>query len=58
LPHCRPSETFKYISDSGPVRKGDLLAALNPAFKKALTAEGIILTNWRELKERRMKLSQ
>jgi chitin disaccharide deacetylase len=57
--HCtRPSDLFKYISDSGPVRKGDLLAVLNPAFKKALTDQGIILTNWRELKERRMKLRQ
>jgi predicted glycoside hydrolase/deacetylase ChbG (UPF0249 family) len=55
--HCTaPSEIFKHISDSGPLRKGDLLAMLNPAFKKALKDEGIILTTWRELKERRMKL--
>jgi hypothetical protein len=55
--HCTdPSEIFKHISDSGPLRKGDLLAMLNPAFKKALSDEGIILTNWRELKERRLKL--
>jgi chitin disaccharide deacetylase len=55
--HCTaPSEIFKYISDTGPLRKGDLLAMLNPAFKKALKDEGIILTTWRELKERRMKL--
>lgn len=55
--HCtEPSEIFKYISDSGPLRKGDLLAMLNPAFKKALKNEGIILTTWRELNERRKKL--
>ena len=55
--HCTdPSETFKYISDSGPLRKADLLAMLNPAFKKALKDEGIILTTWRELMERRMKV--
>ena len=55
--HCtRPSETFQYISDTGPLRKADLLAMLNPAFKKALKEEGIILTTWRELKERRMKV--
>jgi hypothetical protein len=29
---------------------------LNPAFKKALKDQGIILTNWRELKQRRDKL--
>ncbi len=55
--HCtKPSEIFKEISDSGPVRKGDLLAMQDPAFKKALQEEGIILTTWRELKERRMKI--
>ncbi len=55
--HCtEPSETFQYISNSGAVRKADLLAMLNPAFKKALKDEGIILTTWRELKERRMKI--
>lgn len=55
--HCtEPSEIFKYISDTGPLRKGDLLAMLNPAFEKALKDEGIILTTWRELKQRRMKL--
>jgi predicted glycoside hydrolase/deacetylase ChbG (UPF0249 family) len=57
--HCTdPTETFKYISDSGPKRKGDLLVMLNPAFKKALEENHIILTTWRELKERRMKVSQ
>ncbi|MEO8416574.1 MAG: polysaccharide deacetylase family protein, partial [Ginsengibacter sp.] len=52
--HCTdPSETFKYISNSGPLRKADLLAMLNPEFKKALTDNGIIVTTWRELMERR-----
>ncbi len=55
--HCTaPSETFKYISGSGPLRKADLLAMLNPAFKKALKDEGIIVTTWRELMERRTKV--
>ena len=55
--HCtNPSAIFKQISDSGPTRKGDLLAMLDPAFKKALKEEGIILTTWKELKERRMKV--
>ena len=55
--HCTATtEVFQYISDSGPVRKGDLLAMTDPAFKKALEKEHIILTTWRELKERRDKL--
>jgi len=56
--HCTdPGSSFKYISDSGPTRKGDLLAMLNPAFKKALADQGIILTTWREIKQRRDKLN-
>jgi hypothetical protein len=55
--HCTdPSAIFKNISDSGPVRKGDLLTMINPAFKKALQDQGIILTTWRELKERRDRI--
>ncbi|MDP4283979.1 MAG: polysaccharide deacetylase family protein [Bacteroidota bacterium] len=55
--HCTdPSETFKYISDSGPLRKSDLLAMLNPKFKQALKDNGIIVTTWRELMERRKKV--
>ena len=54
--HCTdPSETFKYISDSGPLRKADLLAMLNPDFIKALQDNGIIVVTWRELMEKRMK---
>jgi hypothetical protein len=52
--HCTETgNEFKYISDSGPTRKGDLLAMMNPAFKKALQDQGIILTTWREVKQRR-----
>jgi hypothetical protein len=55
--HCTDAgPDFKYISDSGPTRKGDLMAMLNPAFKKALKDQGIILTTWRELKQRRDKI--
>jgi hypothetical protein len=54
--HCTaPTEVFRYISGSGPTREGDLLAMLDPALRKALADEKIILTTWRELKERRMK---
>jgi predicted glycoside hydrolase/deacetylase ChbG (UPF0249 family) len=52
--HCtKTTEVFPYISDSGPKRKGDLLAMTDPAFKAALKKEGIILTTWREMKNRR-----
>lgn len=55
--HCTaPTEVFPHISDSGPTRKGDLLAMLDPAVRKALQDEKIILTTWRELKERRNKV--
>jgi len=55
--HCTdPGPSFKYISDSGPARKGDMLAMMNPKFKKALADQGIILTTWREIKQRRDKL--
>jgi chitin disaccharide deacetylase len=55
--HCTDAgPEFKYISDSGPTRKGDMLAMMNPAFKKALADQGIILTTWREVKQRRDKL--
>lgn len=55
--HCTdPSPVFKNITASGPVRKGDLLTMINPEFKKALKDQGIILTTWRELKERRDRI--
>ena len=57
--HCtQPSPIFKQISDSGDKRKGDLLVMLNPLFKKALQEQGIILTTWREMKERKAKSNQ
>lgn len=53
--HCTaPSETFRYIANSGRIRKGDLLAMMDPKFKKFLKDEKIILTTWRELMERRV----
>ncbi len=55
--HCTETgPDFKFISDSGPTRKGDLLAMMNPRFKKALEDQGIILTTWREVKQRRDKI--
>lgn len=55
--HCTaPSPIFKHISGSGDVRKSDLLAMQSPELKAYLQKEGIILTTWRELMERRKKL--
>ncbi len=56
--HCTsPTEVFPYISDSGLTRQGDLLAMLSPELKNYIQKEGIILTTWRELMERRKKLN-
>jgi len=55
--HCtQPTEVFTHITDSGHIRKGDLLAMTDPEFEKFLQKEGIILTTWREVKERRDQL--
>jgi chitin disaccharide deacetylase len=55
--HCtQTSEIFTHISDSGPTRRGDLLAMTDPELKKYIQKEGIILTTWREMKERRDKI--
>lgn len=55
--HCTsPSEIFDMISGSGIKRKGDMLAMTDPAFKKFLQNEGIILTTWREVMKRRQAI--
>ncbi|MDN3549088.1 polysaccharide deacetylase family protein [Mucilaginibacter aquaedulcis] len=55
--HCtQPSATFKYISDTGQKRKGDLLAMTDPRLKAFLAKQGFILTTWREVMERRVKV--
>lgn len=47
------SSTFPFISESGPTRKGDLLAMVSPELREAARREGLILTTWKELQERR-----
>ena len=55
--HCTsPTEVFPYISDSGNIRRGDLLAMTDPALKQYLEKEMIILTTWREVMERRSRI--
>lgn len=55
ITHCTaPSEIFKHtISDAVQIRQGDLLAMTDPAFRKFLQDEKIILTTWREVMKRR-----
>lgn len=57
--HCsEPTELFDRITDSGPSRFGDLEAMLAPEVAQAIADEGIIMTTWRELGERRRALLQ
>jgi predicted glycoside hydrolase/deacetylase ChbG (UPF0249 family) len=52
--HCSEAGAhFAHISDSGPLRRGDMLAMRSPEFKKALQDQNIIVTTWRELMKRR-----
>lgn len=54
--HCTaPTEVFQHISDSGPLREADLMAMEDPELKDFIQKEGIIITTWRELKQRRDK---
>jgi hypothetical protein len=55
--HCTdPSSIFPEITDSGDKRKADMLAMLDPGFKKFLKDQGFILTTWHELMQRRQKV--
>jgi predicted glycoside hydrolase/deacetylase ChbG (UPF0249 family) len=47
---------FEKITPSASLRKGDMLAMMDPEFIHFLEKEGIIMTTWRELKERRLQL--
>ncbi len=48
-----PTPNFEQISESGVKRGGDLNAMLDPKLKQAIKDEGILLTSWRELIQRR-----
>lgn len=50
-----PTEDFPIITDSSESRRADLKALTDPGVKKLIQERGIILTTWRELKERRKK---
>jgi predicted glycoside hydrolase/deacetylase ChbG (UPF0249 family) len=52
--HCTaPTAVFSQITDSGPLRKADMLAMLDPDFQAFLSRQGFIVTTWREAAERR-----
>jgi len=55
--HCTvQTEVFLHISGSGPAREAELRLMTDPDVKKFIDNEGIILTTWRELKERRQRV--
>ena len=55
--HCsRPTDDFPLITGSSSLRFEDLKAMIDPEVRKTVEEEHIILTTWRELKERRDKV--
>jgi predicted glycoside hydrolase/deacetylase ChbG (UPF0249 family) len=52
--HCTvQTEVFSHISGSGPTREAELRLMTDPDVKAFIESEGIVLTTWRELKQRR-----
>lgn len=57
--HCTdPTEVFSYISGSGAARQAELRLMTDPEVKAFIESDGIVLTTWRELKERRQRIEQ
>jgi chitin disaccharide deacetylase len=55
--HCTdPTEVFPVISTSTQTREGDLLAMIDPKLKAYIEKEGIILTTFREIMQRRQRV--
>ncbi len=52
------SENFDAISGSGPTRQGDTDAMVDPRLQKVIEEEGLILTTWREVMERRKAVKE
>ena len=50
-----PTEDFPLITGSSEARRADLKALTNPRVKQLIQERGILLTTWKELKERRKK---
>ena len=51
------TDDFRKISHSGDSRNADMLAMMDPDLKAWLQSQGVILTTWRELMERRQRAS-
>lgn len=51
----QPTEEFPLITGSSKARLADLKALTDPRVKKVIEEKRVILTTWRELKERRKK---
>ncbi|MEP7259170.1 MAG: polysaccharide deacetylase family protein [Flavitalea sp.] len=50
------TDTFRQISASGGSRYADMMSMMDPELKAYIKKEGIILTTWREVMERRQKV--
>ncbi|MGC4035981.1 MAG: polysaccharide deacetylase family protein [Chitinophagaceae bacterium] len=50
------TDDFRFISASGESRRADMLSMLDPELKAYIQSNGIILTTWREMMERRKKV--
>jgi predicted glycoside hydrolase/deacetylase ChbG (UPF0249 family) len=52
--HCTaPTEVFRNISSSGPAREAELRLMTDPEVRAFIRDKGVVLTTWRELKQRR-----
>lgn len=57
--HCtKPNEVIDVITNGRELLYGDYFAMINPKIEKVIEEEGIILTTWRELHERRAKFGK
>ncbi len=57
--HCAwPTDEMARFTTSTDTRHGDTLAMLDPRLRQYIEDEGIILTTWRELMERRQAVAQ
>ncbi len=57
--HCTmPTEVFSHISGSGPARYAELRLMADPDIEAFIKDNGIVLTNWRQLMQRRKEVSK
>jgi predicted glycoside hydrolase/deacetylase ChbG (UPF0249 family) len=57
--HCtKPDDVIGVINGNRDHLYGDYTSMISPDLKKVIEEEGIILTTWRELKERRLRVKE